>query len=376
MNRTWLTIEPLDVLILRGNRLFGGAVHGEALMPPWPSVIAGAILTMALADQGRLLEVVRNPSRALLVAKEIVGKDFALTLLGLLKDGKVCFPLPSDIFVVEEGDGEARSYQLRTLKPVPRPKDVRMSNPLTCILVSEKGERKKPIGGFWINEEDLSGHLNGKQPESHGLISVNALWSTESRLGIALGKETNTVETGAIYTTDVVILKPGVKMVACFNGNNIPESGLLRLGGDGRGCVVKRFEASETLKDLGCPRSGWTSFRMILSTPGIFPKGWLAPGVDEENMFRWGSMKAKLIAAFVPRAGIISGWDMANHAPKPALKIVPHGTCYWFKVLEGDTAELKPLWESGLWPLIGSEQEISTRRYEGWNNVWFGKANF
>lgn len=32
-----LLIEPLDVLILRGNKLFADAgSHGEALMPPWP----------------------------------------------------------------------------------------------------------------------------------------------------------------------------------------------------------------------------------------------------------------------------------------------------------------------------------------------------
>lgn len=39
---TTVLIEPLDVLILRGNKLFADAgSHGEALMPPWPSVAAG-----------------------------------------------------------------------------------------------------------------------------------------------------------------------------------------------------------------------------------------------------------------------------------------------------------------------------------------------
>ena len=43
-------IEPLDVLFLRGNQLFGEpGSHGEALMPPWPSVAAGALRTRMLA---------------------------------------------------------------------------------------------------------------------------------------------------------------------------------------------------------------------------------------------------------------------------------------------------------------------------------------
>ena len=48
---TALFIEPLDVLILRGNKLFADAgSHGEALMPPWPSVAAGALRSRMLID--------------------------------------------------------------------------------------------------------------------------------------------------------------------------------------------------------------------------------------------------------------------------------------------------------------------------------------
>ena len=37
-------IEPLDVLFLRGNQLFGEpGSYGEALMPPWPCVYLGCL---------------------------------------------------------------------------------------------------------------------------------------------------------------------------------------------------------------------------------------------------------------------------------------------------------------------------------------------
>ena len=42
-------IEPLDVLVFRGNKLFGApGSFGENQMPPWPSVVAGALRTHML----------------------------------------------------------------------------------------------------------------------------------------------------------------------------------------------------------------------------------------------------------------------------------------------------------------------------------------
>jgi CRISPR-associated protein Cmr3 len=50
---TSVFIEPLDVLALRGNKLFGDpGSYGESLVPPWPSVASGAIRSMMLARDG------------------------------------------------------------------------------------------------------------------------------------------------------------------------------------------------------------------------------------------------------------------------------------------------------------------------------------
>jgi CRISPR-associated protein Cmr3 len=50
--RQTLFIEPLDVLFLRGNKLFGDpGSFGESLVPPWPSVAAGAIRSALLAHK-------------------------------------------------------------------------------------------------------------------------------------------------------------------------------------------------------------------------------------------------------------------------------------------------------------------------------------
>jgi CRISPR-associated protein Cmr3 len=80
----------------------------------------------------------------------------------------------------------------------------------------------------------------------------------------------------------------------------------------------------------------------------------------------------ELVCANVPRHEVISGWDLANHAPEPARKVAPAGSVYWFRVLEGDTAALAILREQGLWPLMEKNADNAARRREGYNRVWLG----
>src|SRR5690625_7320166 len=48
-----LFLDPVDILLFRGNRLFGEpGSHGDALVPPWPSVVAGALRSRMLVDEG------------------------------------------------------------------------------------------------------------------------------------------------------------------------------------------------------------------------------------------------------------------------------------------------------------------------------------
>lgn len=50
MSTRYFFVEAIDVLMLRGNRSFGDAgQHGEALIPSWPSLFAGAFRSAMLA---------------------------------------------------------------------------------------------------------------------------------------------------------------------------------------------------------------------------------------------------------------------------------------------------------------------------------------
>lgn len=370
----FICFDPLDVLYLRGNRLFGGGVHGHAQMPPWPSLFAGALASRALADAGRIQEVTRNPDRTDAVLAQVLGENWGITSLGLLRGSHTFFPVPADL-VIFGSKGNRSLCRVVPRQFVQSFPGVAASNELPFFPVLDNPLREKPETGFWLSEQGLARHLEGELPSSESLVLESELWKIEARLGIALDRETRTAAEGALYTTDAVALGEGVRFLIGVSGSNLPKEGLVRLGGDGRGARISPPEetVSKSVRDLGRPKAGWTAFRMILATPGIFPNGWLPPGVDlKSHVLRLDGFAAKLMAANFQRPQVISGWDLAQHAPKPARKVVPAGSVYWFRVTEGDTAALESLWERTLFHLCEESPETAARRREGFNRAWFG----
>src|SRR5690606_5874829 len=113
-----LLIEPLDVLVLRGNKLFADAgSHGEALMPPWPSVAAGALRSRMLADAGvDLLQFAESKAAlgnelASAIGTPVQPGSFRIAHFGLARRKgnasapvfEPLLPLPADVSVDEDG---------------------------------------------------------------------------------------------------------------------------------------------------------------------------------------------------------------------------------------------------------------------------------
>jgi CRISPR-associated protein Cmr3 len=388
MTRT-LSIRPIDVLYLRGNRLFGTTGDfAHANMPPWPSVFAGALRAHILVDktigfkdflEGR----VADPEvKAALGSPQSPG-SFQLSAVGLRANDSNCYPAPMDL-VPPEPQG---SHCIRiTPSDVLSAQRIRSSYPLAYlpILREEKPSKKKT---WWIKEEGLALHLAGKEVHKDYLVDpFESLWELDPRLGIALDPNSRSVETGKIYTTEAIALKPGVSFVVTVHGADrvLPSSGLIRFGGDGRGAEIAPV-ADKSLPDpLRVPLQG-RRFRLILSTPGIFPpgnhdEGWLPPAVFHETgdyILRHPKLTAKLVCAAVPRLEVVSGWDIAEHKPKEAIRVVPAGSVYWFEAENENTEVLEQLRTEGLWPLLhiqrGSVDGFwAARRAEGFNNVWIG----
>ncbi len=369
-------LEPIDVLHLRGNKLFGGAGdHAEALMPPWPSLAAGAVRSRLLADAGVDIGAFARgePSAPETDLARSLGSpaapgEFRVTGFTLARRAgsavEPMLPLPADVVVTRQTLDDAAYLSPRAL-----PDAIRSSFPLPLPPVLATGTAGKPLGGLWLTAAGWQAYLAHAPIVAAHLLPSSALWATDPRLGIALDGTTRTAATGMLYTAEAVALASDVGFLVGVAGADaiLPDGGLLRLGGDGRGAALA---ASTTL----IPEPDWSAiaaagrFKLVLATPGIFEHGWRLPGFDAHDIWHGpDGCTARLVSAAVPRSQTVSGWDIARWQPKAALRAAPVGSVYWFDEFNGSPDALRKLAAEGFWSL--SPYPDAQRRAEGFNNL-------
>lgn len=389
---TYYYVRPTDSLFVRGNLAFGDSgEHGSSLMPPPPSLFAGAFrsallgkdaaqLTAFLAD-GRCT----NAALARCLGTPEEPPDFRITWLSLAGDpgaGVVPEPissLPADLLMLGK--------HFATLEPRALSLGVQSAGdlPLRATLVSAK--QVKPQGGVFLRSEGLSQHLQGQCPvQTNGIDSKN-LYQRDPRLGIGLNADARTAEEGQIYTTEGFAFSPETEYgPAVFISTGflvgiqgvedlLPTEGLLRLGGDGRSAHYRRVAFAEPA--VANVPGAKARFRMMLQTPALFKQGWLPDGVtklDECYRLKGDGFSARLVCAALGRRDIVSGWDLYQWKPKPAQAAVPAGSVYWFDEFSGDAERLAGWVAKGLWPdhLDPLQQ---ARRAEGYNRALLGVWN-
>jgi len=386
-------LEPLDVLFLRGNKLFGDpGSFGESLVPPWPSVAAGALRSRILTDDKVDLAVfarggVFHPT---LGTPDNPG-SFVLRAFHLARrfaDGKVemLTAPPADLMISQS---EGQRLEVRRLSPHEFGElraMLKSSYLLPQLPVLAERKRTKPAGGYWLTEPGWRKYLAGDTPSADELVSSGALWQLDARVGVGLNPATRSAAEGRLFTNQAVaMVKRGLgagKSDADFDagflvavaGAEVPTSGMLRFGGDGRAAAVHPAPGYQAPEPDYAAISAHGRCRMILASPGIFPGGWLLPGTQQngEQSFRFElhGVRARLVAAAVARAETISGWDLARALPKKAQRVAPAGSVYWLSELEAQPADLQRLVERGLWQ---EPCEDPIRRAEGFNRIWLAQ---
>jgi CRISPR-associated protein Cmr3 len=361
-------IEPLDVLILRGNRLFGDpGSYGESQMPPWPSVVSGALRSRILADTDTDLMAfargeVDHPS---LGTPRQPGAFYLADLQVVRRRGEeveMLFPLPADLSIT--GD-EYETLQIRRLEPQALIPALRHSGSLPRLPILAETIRSKPVSGYWLRESGWTRHLQGQLPQREDLVPTNELWQMDERVGVGLSAEQRSAASGKLFTTQAIALRPGVGFLAAVHGAAVPEDGLLRLGGDGRAAAIRGLARSLPEPDYAAIAAA-RRCRILLTSPGIFPGGWVPPGVDPQADFLLSlpGIRAQLVAAAASRAEIVSGWDLARWQPKTAQRAVSQGAVYWLENLETTPEALRKFITAGWW---GDSCEDRLRRAEGFN---------
>lgn len=382
--RETLFIEPLDVLILRGNKLFGDpGSFGESVVPPWPSVVAGAIRSALLAHKKVDLELfargqVRDPE---LGTPEDPG-SFRMTGLRLarqLTNGQIepLYAPPADLVIRRKGDGVLECVRVQ---PTALLADIQSSAVTKLHAVLPERERSKPEGGYWLTHEGWLAYLKGNDLDvtSH-LVRTSDLWGLDTRVGVGLDPAKRSAAEGKLFTVQTVAMRKGyhgngcdydVGFLAEIEGAQIPDELMLRFGGDGRAAHACSVSLIPSEPDLAEQIVRARRCRIILTSPGIFPGGWLPTGVAQtdtgEIRFELHGVRARLVCAAVPRFEVISGWDLAKWQPKPAQRVAPTGSIYWLDEVEATAEQLRSLIARGLWSDPPSDP---ARRAEGFN--WF-----
>lgn len=412
---TYYYVRPTDSLFVRGNLAFGDSgEHGTGLMPPPPSLFAGAFRSSLLGrDASQLSSFLSHGQCSDAALAQCLGTpevpgNFCITWVSLAGEPgqagptanrstlpEPISPLPADLLML------GKSFVALEPRPVAAGVQSAGDLPLRATLVSAKQE--KPKGGLYLSAKGFSQHLSGQRPEPAQGIESKHLYQRDPRLGIGLNADARTAEEGQIYTTEGYAFSPkdghtvtkfastgflvGIQGVADL----MPLEGVLRLGGDGRSAHYRRvafdLEANGfahlrgegvaptgVTANAGCSKSS-TRFRLILQTPALFAQGWLPAGVtqldDGSYQLQGDGFSARLACAALGRRDTVSGWDLFQWAPKPAQAAVPAGSVYWFDEFAGDAGKLAAWVNQGLWPQNLSPLQQS-RRAEGYNRALLG----
>lgn len=366
-------IEPLDVLILRGNKLFGDpGSYGESLIPPWPSVAAGAIRSRILVDDCvDLAAFARGEVSHPTLGTPAQPGSFAITAFCLARrkdDGRIerLMAAPADLSIGKTNDD---SLIVRRLAPAPTHNALASSAPLPLLPMLAETTRSKPESGYWLSEAAWAHYLAGTPIPTHELIPSRDLWKIDERVGVGLSSATRAAEEGKLFSTQAVAFSPNIGFIARMIGATPPRDGLLRFGGDGRGCALHPAHDAALEPDYAVLTRA-RRCKLVLQSPGLFTQGWLPNGIthDADGSYRFDlhGVRAKLVCAAVPRAEIISGWDLAKQHPKPAQRVAPSGSVYWLDELEATPEVLRKLAEHGFW---SASCEDAQRRTEGFNRL-------
>ena len=396
MATTHLFIEPIDTLFLRGNRLFGDpGSFGDALVPPWPSVAAGALRSALLVHHGHDTE---RFGRGEVSDDPVLGTparpgSFLITRFQLARragNGTVepLYGLPADLSVTRRaaGNGRDEGREIRSITPY-APDGIRASAATASLALLAEPRRSKPVSGLWLAAEGWRQHLDSRKVDQVHLVPSDDLWRLDTRIGIALDPLKRRASDGALFTSQGIVFHKreherndgasdtgvgwDVGFLAGVSGATLPEALTLRFGGDGR-------TAEATRVDVECPETDYDGIaaahrcRLILTTPGLFQGGWKPAGVTGDGRdlhFDLHGVRARIVCAAVPRSQVVSGFDLAERRPKPAQRVAPAGSVYWLNELDATPDALRNLAAQGLWLDRG---ENVTRRAEGFNRFTFG----
>jgi CRISPR-associated protein Cmr3 len=199
------------------------------------------------------------------------------------------------------------------------------------------------VAGF-LTSDGLATFLAGCTPAASDVVNADELFTFDHRTGIEIIAEQLSAKEGGIYGASFLALrtpysarepsddKPPPPPCSLYAEVCLPpdaptdavaELGVLSLGGEGRRVRVSPVTAFDW------PRFEPTTPKqrplLLMTTPGLLAGGWKPKCLD-----------GRLLAAAVPGAVAVSGWDLARGGPKPTRFAAAAGSVYFLDQLPND----------------------------------------
>lgn len=320
-----LFLEPVDVWLFRDGKPFdAGSDHrARSLFPPYPSVMQGAIRSHHLVVKGIDL---RN-RHAIAAEVGTVDNFRGLRLRGPFiakeENGRLTryFPVPADV-TPDEKTGRYRVLQPRSRQEMPH---ILTNAPVELPMLlwpPEDSEPSKADLGQWMAEEELLKCLRGGPAVA---VRSDDLFLRENRFGIGRNDATRTTEEGALYEVEFIRPCKDVGLWVQVEGyDGWPGSGLMRIGGEGRGAYFHQL--TEPLAWPSPPEPLPKRFKVYFASPTYFEDGWK----PKDGWGRFFEGHVTLQAVALNRYESIGGFDWASSGQKPARRYVPAGSVYYF----------------------------------------------
>lgn len=322
-----IKIDALDTLFFRDGKPFtmGAETWANGMFPPSPSVIYGVLRSVYFSN--RISDLYK--------ANTTDDPTFGMRIkqICLQIGGSEYFPLPLDC-AKKKGNKENTIVMLNAGELI-----TSASCPVQNILKPAGNNKVETAEDGCLDVRSLNEYLK-KPYDGLPFIKLSEYVLTEPKIGIGREALTRTAKEGMLYRVGMRRLESEMKsgghtekcyVVVDFENLQIPDKGITKLGGEGRAAAYEHIETAK----IDAPQLNGAAFKLYLSTPAIFSKGWLPEWIDN-NTFEgtFNGIRLKLVTTAIGRPVYIGGFDIKRKEPKPMRRAVPAGSVYYFEVLE------------------------------------------
>ncbi len=320
-----ISISAIDTLFFRDGRPFsmGEESWARGLFPPLPSVFSGLVRTAFMCSQS-------------LAVEEVLQKTTGLSIqAALLSDGRqLLLPMPKSLLPYESGG----RIELQALHLVPH--DGLSSYSLPMLLESPRDGKIAKASFSFLEEEAFKKYLAGEEIVPYSDTAAEAM-STEPKVGIGRDKSTHIVRESMLYRVNMERMESpdGQKrlfFIIGFDGLNIPPSGIIRMGAEGK---TVQYHSLEKPFDIPLPEISRPLLKLFLATPAQFEGGWRPAWLPADGSWgNWQGRKVRLLAAAVDKPLAAGGFDLETGTPKPMYKAVAAGSVYYLQTASAEDA--------------------------------------